>query len=721
MEQESRWVLAAMATLVFSMLASSASAARPATVGHIGVPQDWSSRHVVYANPDTPNEAARKGHTAQWLRKAQDPRFLAVLMRKLQAPAVANALSTLSRTQRPPKGKSSLHRDWSNVLGGSGGLGTLGVYPAKYSFDINAAPSCANDFVVYPTAAAGATAVFGTAENRTVTFSGDPNNGQTEVIGSGTRTITLTASSTLNTGLNFQFTGNIATNAVNLAAAAHRWSGTTGIDATALGPIVTFSRNTAGDLATVALSNNLANATLGGNINGSGTAGQPTIVAFNQLYSSCAGATIAGFPNVFWSYNTGNGAVTKTSPVLSFYDNGQQTVFVQSVSGVAQLVLLKWSSASPGSVGVPTAPTSVTLANYRSCTAPCMAVMPFNGNPDDSFSSPYVDYTGDVVWVGANNGTLHKFTGVFQGTPAEVIAGGFPATVSTGNALSAPVYDFGGAQVFVGSASGGAGSGGMLHRVDPGTGAVVNSAKLAIDNSTGLQASPILDASAGRIYTFVYNDGSPGDGVNCIVVTGNNNGCRAVIQFNTAFASGNAGTKTLVGRGNSTTSTLYDGTFDDAYYSNAAPTGALYICGGAINNTFIPTLWKIPITNNVVGAPVPGATVGAQAASVTTQCSPVAEVKNGSNDFLYFSLTADGNATGCAGACVYMFNLSNLNGANGTIWGIANSARAGLAVPGGSGGIIIDNTSATTGASQIYFSNLSSPGNAFQASQALLQ
>lgn len=53
-------------------------------------------------------------------------------------------------------------------------------------------------------------------------------------------------------------------------------------------------------------------------------------------------------------------------------------------------------------------------------------------------------------------------------------------------------------------------------------------------------------------------------------------------------------------------------------------------------------------------------------------------------------------------------------------WTTGAAAYAGLAAPGGTGGIVIDNT-ASGGGSQIYDSTLTSPGNAVQASQAGLQ
>ena len=161
---------------------------------------------------------------------------------------------------------------------------------------------------------------------------------------------------------------------------------------------------------------------------GTAAPGQPTIFALNQLYKDtvanggCQTSTQA-VPATLWSYNTGVGATADLSPVLSFYDNGAQVAFVQKTSNVASLVLLKWSSAAPGTLGMPTLPTSVTPANYRVCVAPCMTVMAFNGNPNNTNSSPYVDYDGDILYVGDDTGKVHKFTGVFTGTPGEKSVG----------------------------------------------------------------------------------------------------------------------------------------------------------------------------------------------------------------------------------------------------------------------------------------------------------
>jgi hypothetical protein len=353
-------------------------------------------------------------------------------------------------------------------------------------------------------------------------------------------------------------------------------------------------------------------------------------------------------------------------------------------------------------------PTSVATTGYSACTAPCMTTIALSGNPNNTNSSPYYDYAKDILYVGADNGTLHKFTGVFNGTPTEVVAGGWPITVSTGNVLSSPVYDSVSGLVFVGSKR--STTGGMLHSVNA-AGIVVSSAQLATNNTPGVSDAPIVDSSAARVYAFVASDNTLG----C-----NTAPCMAVYQFQTNFAASAAGTRAQVGGGTAGTYVAYAGMFDNTYFTSAnsaSPTGALYVCGSDIGTPQRPALWKISITANAMGTPTQGQILVGSNAS----CSPVTSVMNGSNQYLYASVTTGGNATiatggsTCTGACIYMYNLSGL------AWGTGAKASNGLAAAGGTGGIIVDNISATAGSSQIYYSTLTSPGNAVQASQAGLQ
>jgi len=342
-------------------------------------------------------------------------------------------------------------------------------------------------------------------------------------------------------------------------------------------------------------------------------------------------------------------------------------------------------------------------------------------------------------------------------------------------------------------------------------------------DSPGLRSSPMLDVAAGSIYVFVFDDRS----ANCSGV-----GCRAIVQFSTAsFAANSSGVSRTLGIGGSNTGVQYEGGFDSTWYHSVDSTGSIYVCAGNSSVGTTSSLWKVPLVVGVLGIPQEGA----NAANFTSTCSPLAIVKNGLNEYLYYSVTDygdDGAASSCTGGCIYMMSLSDLNGAladvsetwvlaiannggngqtvlgetfqvngvtfttannntgtnvdvtgnratdcaniagrvianvpgwtascaspnvsisrsapgdisnllvtenlttavlnpgshveglGGVEWSTSNAPAAGLQSTSGTSGIIIDNISGVVGASQIYYSQLISNGNAVQASQAGLQ
>jgi hypothetical protein len=750
-----RWVLAAVATaFAFAAMAEPAQARR-------GAPQDWSHRHLVFSKPATPQEAIGAGTLEQWSRDYQDPRFGEALMRRLEAkdqPKVTvNALerpvtpspprNPLPPEEPPPPEEPAppenpptqpivnqfvrpvappprytpvipvpvmpvpeVHRDWSHVMGGASGVGSPRAFPAKYNFDVSAAPSCTDDFVVFPTASAGATGT-GNFASRTGTVTGQPGAG-TITITKGAVTLTLTRSTTQNTGLFFQTGTTNAIRATNIADAINRNGSTVGVRASAAAAVVTVTALTRGTGSNaITLTDGLTNfAWAGGTLTGgSGTAGQPTIFAVNQLYSSCGGTQTSEAPNTYWAYNTGTGGFVETSPVLSL--DGDQVAFIQrdsTAANAARLVLLKWSdTVSVGTVGEPSAPTNVTAAAYRACTAPCMTVLTLSGTATNTISSPFYSYNLDTLYVGDTQGRVHKFTGVFAGTPAESGAP-WPVTVAAAQALSSPVFDETSGLVFVGSARGTGTAGGRLHSINATTGAVASSNQIAglIGGAAtlGITDAPIVDSTAKRVYAFVSADTSTGCG---------GNPCQAVVQFSmTASIAGLSGTRTPVGRA-ATTAPLMSGAFDDDYWTSAnfaSPTGFLYVCGSIAATALRPTLWRIPITNNTMGTAVVGPSL--TSATNTADCSPLTEVANGAADYFYVSVPANGNDTNCTGACIYVYNMASAT------WNTGRTAVDGLAAPGGTSGIVIDNVSSVVGASQVYYMTRTSPGNAIQASQA---
>jgi hypothetical protein len=375
-----------------------------------------------------------------------------------------------------------------------------------------------------------------------------------------------------------------------------------------------------------------------------GASNQATIVAYDNLYSGCAGTV----PSTYWAYNTGTGAKVLTSPAFS--RDGKQVAFVQTDGGFGFLVLLKWAASTTESVSSPRTLTAVGNGSYRGCTAPCMTTIALkDGNgveTDDTTSSIFADISDDIGWVGGANGWLHKITGIFLGTPAEVTGSSFPVQVNPGNVnvLTNPVHDFASDNVFVGDA------GGFLYRVNATTGAVTTSGQL--DFGVGIVQGPIVDSSNGLVYVFASSDGS----LNCSAGT---TACTGVYQLATSFVSGATGNEAAVGTSTASGTNpnpLYLGAFDIGYENSTNATGNLYVCG---NTGADPTLYRIPIQAGVMGTPASIAAL--TAAAKTPACSPVSDVSNpnaagGAAEWVFSSVTNNAHPTVCASkGCILNF------------------------------------------------------------------
>jgi len=378
-------------------------------------------------------------------------------------------------------------------------------------------------------------------------------------------------------------------------------------------------------------------------LQGSGT--QASVVAFDNLYSGCTGTV----PGTYWAYNTGG--LILTSPVISI--DGTQVAFVQTSSSLtAALVVLKWKASTTEKVGSPGVPTSVTPATYPTCVAPCMTeVFLHDGSGvdfDDRTSSLYYDYTNDIGWVGGATGWLVKLTGIFNGTPTEVVTGGFPVHVNptNPNALYNPVYDRISNNVFLGDA------GGIFYRVASTNGAVTKSAQL--DFGAGLVESILLDTGNGLLYVFASSDGT----ANCAGGTA----CAAVYVLGTSFASGSSGSKVTVGQSVVKGSLpnpnpLYLGGLDSQYYNSVGGTGNLYVCG---NTGADPTLYRVPITSGSPGTAV--AVAALTPAADKPSCSPVTDFPNpnasaSDAELLFFSVQNNGRPCANKGCLMNFVSL----------------------------------------------------------------
>lgn len=662
---------------------------------------DWSHRHMVYSAPKTLMDRFRFStetrYVQQWVRRYAEER---------------GDERDRDRWKWHHAEENPLHGDWSVYLGNVGSVGA-GRYPAKYSFDTtvaNCGTATQPDFVVWNTSLAGSgTAV---AATDTGTFSATAGNGSTVTITNGANTLTMTAAAAnAHTGGAGSGTGTFnrgasATASATGLATAIRIANNgshVGVTATSAGAIVTITATTAGTAGnsiTVAAqaASNLA-LTFANLVDGA--SGVASIVAYDNLYpTSCTGTV----PSSYWAYDTG-GTITN-SVALSF--DGKQVAFVQTVAGAAQLVMLKWATGS--SVASPvTLTTQTTAANYRACTAPCMYSIALSGGLNDTNSAPYYDIDTDTIYVGdtpATRGTtnafLHKFTGIFNGNPAEVVtAGVWPATLGI-EITSSPVFDLNNNQVYIADANSGTPtqSGGYLYRVDSSAGTVVKSVELS--RGIGFTDGPVVDAANGTVYLYSSDGGLLG----CPGATTNNE----LFQMAANFAGGaGAVTSAQVSAAGTCapTTAIYSGDFDNAYITGNA--GHIYVCGNIGAN---PTLYQVNIS--AAGA-LGTVNAGPAVASAATTCSPVTEFENpngaGVNmarEWIFLNVQASAVTAGpitcpAAAGCLMSFNVTN-----GPMITNATTTAARTAVASGASGVVVDTSATGTGEAEVYFTPLAS-------------
>lgn len=469
-----------------------------------------------------------------------------------------------------------------------------------------------------------------------------------------------------------------------------------------------------------------------------GSATAPSIIAFDELYSTqggnCLGSATNGTgPQVKWAYymNTGAGAVV-TSPVLSV--DGTKIAYVESSAGNhASLRLLKWKPGTganvEGTLAAPALPDTILAAgtawNTTNCPAAnsCIGSLTLNGNPQDTTSPPFYNYATDNLYVGDSAGVLHKFTGVFNGSPSEVTAG-WPITVHAGNALTGPVFDSGSGNIFVGDASGQLRyvreSGSTEGMCASGSPPCLGSTNQTLGGS--IVDPPIVDSANGTVFVF---DGQ----------TGTNNTAE-VRHTNTALTT--VATVSFANNGSAAgVANMHAGTFDNTYYSGAAGSGVgkLYVCAQGTTARDHATLFRIGFTAGT------GANLGISVMNTAADtgslglvngngedCSPITEISNtaASTEWIFWSVgnhssvpTGSACATGAAG-CLLALNLTTLGAtwppvATGSYFlsfrtpaGPTYSSLGGGAIhAAGTSGIVVDNVASTVTspqASSVYFS-----------------
>jgi hypothetical protein len=443
-----------------------------------------------------------------------------------------------------------------------------------------------------------------------------------------------------------------------------------------------------------------------------GASGAANIIAYNNLYVGTGGCE-ATLPTVDWAYNTG-GTVT-TSPVIDA--TGSQVAYVQVSGTTASLVVLKWAASTTQTL---TAPGTLTVQGsasaYRNCTAPCFYSVSLGAN--DTFSSPYYDYTDDVLFVGDDGGKLHEITGVFKGTTIAE-ASGWPVTLNAADKTTTPVYDTMSGYVFAGN------TGGILYAVGTGNAGTTNASIHGTSSALGdvIIDAPLVDSTAGKVYAFVTTShvahsltgcsfpflsytltcssggftsadvgatiSSSNGTLNGTTIVGYTSGTvvtlfalnfgttisnasitvtdsssnNAVYQFSTSFTSGIGNGATGIGTGGSGYY-LYSGAFDNVYYSSTGGTAGDLWAMGNTGGLGGGNLYRIPITGTgAMGTPVAAITglTGSPILGSYPWPSPITEFCNNAGS----PCTASGTAT-TGGTDYIYFSVDKLAATAGT-------------------------------------------------------
>ncbi len=386
------------------------------------------------------------------------------------------------------------------------------------------------------------------------------------------------------------------------------------------------------------------------------------LVGLNNLYVNttgtgfCTGLTA---PTALFAYNIAiqTGGHIITSPILSL--DGTKVAFVESVpanGGIASAYFDVVTTTQGGTLTAPVTPTGM-----------------FNGQltlaGGDTHSSPWIDYSNDVVYVGTDDGFMHKVTGVFKGTPAvDPIGSGWPLLVAAGLHMSPPVLDEDLGVLIVG------GSNGDLYQISTTTNppVVVNSISLGSGLSEGIVSAPVVDVTNDSTFVVTADDGVSG----------------AIFQVRTsAMVQRSVGELGLGSSGSPGTAlTLYEPALSNDYFPDPS-NGVMTLCGTGPSDTspyqyvfgFNGTLMKeAPLFKQQLST------------STAARCSGWTEFFNpnigaGGTDFFFFGLTQDCTSITGTVASGCIAEETNLTPAS------VSAAVVKATLTGGPSGIIIDN------------------------------
>jgi hypothetical protein len=434
---------------------------------------------------------------------------------------------------------------------------------------------------------------------------------------------------------------------------------------------------------------------------------QANLVGINNLYTEAAPKCNSGSPWVAFAYNTvtQTGGQITTSPELSI--DGTKVAFVESTAGASYFHVLVLPNPIPtppaqsGTVLSPLTPTSCATPT----TVGCMTTLTIETAATNSNSSPWIDYSADTAYVGADNGLLYKITPVFGGGQPVLVndPSNWPVTVSTNatsKVLTAPVVDNTASLIFLGDAAG------YLYSVKMTSPAKTFVARQTIGwvthgAGTGVVDPPIAvtdPANSATDQVFAFTGCSSVGGIG-----------GAITQLPANFATGvpsNTNTVDLgsaSGTGNCTTKNVHSGAFDNAFWVSGSTSGHMIACGfvqsGGVPSN--PRMYFFPFNASHVITPT-GSSSFVINATKGDECSPLTEFNDGTRDRLFFGV---GLTDGFLESSTITTSLSTPT----CVGAPTSSCVTSPAALGGTSGIVIDNQ-LSNGGTNIYFSTLA-PGS----------
>lgn len=420
------------------------------------------------------------------------------------------------------------------------------------------------------------------------------------------------------------------------------------------------------------------------------------LVGLNNIYSGADGSgNPDGYcpgtgPNVLFAYNITT--VTKghiiTTPVMSL--DGTQLAFVESVpvnGSTSPMAIFHVLTIVPG--GTLTAPITPTMFSAT-----------LSSTAQDTHSSPWIDYSNDIVYVGTDDGNMHKITGVFSGSP-NVDPSGWPVLVGANLHFSPPVLDETRGLLMFGATDG------NLYQINVTSATVSHSVALGSGPSSAIVAGPIVDITNGTTYAVTADDGSGA----------------AIAQYNTQTLAQQRIAE--LGEGAAGTSppslTIYEPAFSNAYY-NSPPgnlSGAIMtLCGTGLGDTnpyqYVFGFSGIYMKETALFSQQLSTAADSQCSSWTEFYNPNIPSAEGGTDYFFFGLTKDctGVADSFTDGCVAEeTNLVPSMFITGSVKPALTSIPfTHTTIEGGPSGIIVDGYAPPTTypqASSIYFTALS--------------